>query len=370
MSRPPRLPLLQSAQKALENCGYCPKLCRSTCPVSNVEAREALIPWAKMSSAWLSARADLPADRDIAQTSWGCTGCHRCTDFCEHKNPVADTLYGARAEYRDAGLAPEAVQASERRQGLRIAEADVTLRELSRELGVHEGASVALLVGCAYLRKAHSEARAMLRSLVALLGPVRLVTGCCGAPLLHSGDSAGFDAARAQIADQVRGARTFVVGDPGCSLVLASDRGAYSAPGPDAVPFVRLVADHADRLRKIPGFGQGAPVRFHDPCALGRGLGEYDAPRLVLARALGREPEEFAERRELSECSGAGALLPISMPETSVRIADLRLQAHARAGGGTLVTACASSLRRFRAQGAPAVDIASIVAQSLDLPNE
>src|SRR5439155_8598254 len=65
-----RLPLLDSARRALENCGYCPKLCRSTCPVSNVEAREALIPWAKMSYAWLSARGDLPADRDIARTSW------------------------------------------------------------------------------------------------------------------------------------------------------------------------------------------------------------------------------------------------------------------------------------------------------------
>ncbi|MEI9950051.1 MAG: (Fe-S)-binding protein [Pseudomonadota bacterium] len=361
MSGALRLPLLASAEKALETCGYCPKLCRSTCPVSNVEAREALIPWAKMSSAWLSARGDLPADRDTALTSWGCSGCHRCTSFCEHKNPVADTLYAARAEYRDAGLAPEAVQASERRHGLRLAEAGATLTELSQEPGVHPQAKVALLVGCAYLRKARKEARAMVRSVVALLGPVRLVPGCCGAPLLHAGDRAGADAARARILDLTHSAHTFVVGDPGCALPLS---------GTGAVPFVRLAAEHADKLRKIPGFGATAPVRFHDPCALGRGLGEYEAPRLVLGRALGRKPEEFAEQREAAECSGAGALLPISMPETSARIADLRLQAHERAGGGSLVTACASSLRRFRAQGTPAVDIATIVAQSLDLPHE
>jgi dimethylglycine catabolism B len=361
MSAPSRLPLLQSAEKALETCGYCPKLCRSTCPVSNVEAREALIPWAKMSSAWLSARADLPADRDTAETGWGCSGCHRCTSFCEHKNPVADTLYAARAEYRAAGLAPEAVQRSERRQSLRVAAADATLSELAQEPGVRRQAEVALLVGCAYLRKARSEARAMVRSVVALLGPVRLVSGCCGAPLLHAGDRAGADAARAQIEQQARSASVFVVGDPGCALQLTGTR---------AVPFVRLAADHAARLAKIPGFGETAQVRFHDPCALGRGLGEYEAPRVVLARALGRKPDEFAEQRERAECSGAGALLPIAMPETSAQIADLRLQAHRRAGGGTLVTACASSLRRFRAQGTPAVDIASIVAQSLDLPHE
>jgi dimethylglycine catabolism B len=361
MSGSPRLPLLQSADKALETCGYCPKLCRSTCPVSNVEAREALIPWAKMASAWLSARGDLPADADVAHTGWGCTGCHRCTSFCEHKNPVADTLYAARAEYRALGLAPDAVQQSERRQALRIAQAGTALAELAHVPGVQKDAKNALLVGCAYLRKARPEARAMVRSVVALLGPVRLVSGCCGAPLLHAGDRAGSDAARAQIDDQVRDARVFVVGDPGCAQALSGMR---------ALPFVRLAADRADRLANIPGFGENAQVRFHDPCALGRGLGEYEAPRIVLGRALGRKPDEFAEQRELAECSGAGALLPISMPESSAKIADLRLEAHQRAGGGTLVTACASSLRRFRAQGTPAVDIASIVAQSLDLPHE
>ncbi|HET7542128.1 MAG TPA: (Fe-S)-binding protein [Polyangiaceae bacterium] len=363
MSRAPRLPLLQSARKALENCGYCPKLCRATCPVSNVTAREALIPWAKMSVAWLSARGDLSADRDTALTGWGCSGCHRCTSFCEHKNPVADTLYGARAEYRDAGLAPDAVRESEQRQAQRVASANATLKELAREAGeaVSPSARVALLIGCAYLRKAPSEARAMLRSTAYLLGPVRLIAGCCGAPLLHAGDRAGYEEARAQIEEQSRSAHTFVVGDPGCALVL---------PGPRALPFVRMVANHAEKLRKIPAFGMAHAVRFHDPCALGRGLGEYEAPRLVLGRALGREPDEFPEQRELAECSGGGGLLPIAMPESSAKIADARLAAHERAGSGTLVTACASSLRRFRAQGTPAVDIASIVAQSLDLPHE
>jgi len=370
MNRTPRLPLLQSAQRALENCGYCPKLCRSTCPVSNVEAREALIPWAKMSSAWLAARGDLTADRDLALTSWGCSGCHRCSNFCEHKNPVADTLYAARAEYRDAGLAPDAVRASEERHGKRGAEASAALSELAKESGVRADAPVALLVGCAYLRKARSEARAMVRSVVALLGPVRLVSGCCGAPSLHAGDRAGFEEARTRIEEQTRNAQPFVVGDPGCALALSADRGSQAAAAVLSVPFVRLAADHAGKLRKIPGFGANSPVRFHDPCALGRGLGEYDAPRVVLARALGRKPDEFAEQRELSECSGGGALLPIAMPETSAKIADSRLRAHEREGGGTLVTACASSLRRFRAQGTAAVDIASIVAQSLALPHE
>jgi dimethylglycine catabolism B len=358
MSRGVSLPLLPAAQQALETCGYCPKLCRSTCPVSNVEAREALIPWAKMSSAWLVARGDLAGDRDTAETSWGCSGCHACTSFCEHKNPVADTLYAARATYRDAGAAPTAVVESERRHGLRVAEAGNALAELARESGVRSDARTALLVGCAYLRKARPEALAIVRSVVALVGPVRLIAGCCGAPLLHAGDRAGFEAARARTVEAARGARSFVVGDPGCALVLNDAR---------ALPFVRLAADHAPNLAKIPGFGQRSAVRFHDPCALGRGLSEYDAPRVVLGRALGRAVDEFDSQRERAECSGGGALLPISMPGASAEIAERRLAAHERLGGGILVTACASSLRRFRSQGTHAVDIATVVEQSLGL---
>jgi hypothetical protein len=55
------------------------------------------------------------------------------------------------------------------------------------------------------------------------------------------------------------------------------------------------------------------------------------------------------------------------MPATSERIAERRIAAHRALGGGTLVTACAASLRRFRAQAEGAVDIATIVAQSLGL---
>jgi Fe-S oxidoreductase len=359
MSRAASLPLLPTAQKALETCGYCPKLCRSTCPVSNVEAREALIPWAKMSSAWLVARTDLEGDRDTAATSWGCSGCHACTSFCEHENPVADTLYAARAVYRDAGVAPASVVDSERRHGLRVGEAGNALAAFGREPGVRSDAKTALLIGCAYLRKARPEARAMLRSVVALVGAVRLIPGCCGAPLLHAGDRAGFQAARARLVEATRGARAFVVGDPGCALVLADA---------EPIPFVRLAASHAAELRKILGFGELEAVRFHDPCALGRGLSEYDAPRIVLGRALGRAVDEFDATRERAECSGGGALLPISMPAASARIADHRLEAHERLGGGALVTACASSLRRFRAQGTRAVDIATVVEQSLGLP--
>jgi hypothetical protein len=56
--------------------------------------------------------------------------------------------------------------------------------------------------------------------------------------------------------------------------------------------------------------------------------------------------------------------LPLTRPETSADIAAERIVEHQGAGGGTLVTACGESLRRFVASGEPAMDLMSLVAKA------
>jgi Fe-S oxidoreductase len=99
----------------------------------------------------------------------------------------------------------------------------------------------------------------------------------------------------------------------------------------------------------------------------------YEAPRAVLGRALGRTPDEFDvhERRESGVCSGAGGLLPATMPEVAKDIAGARVAAHARlgeGGGGRIVTACASSLIAMRKSSGSSVavdDLVSWIARAL-----
>jgi Fe-S oxidoreductase len=124
-----------------------------------------------------------------------------------------------------------------------------------------------------------------------------------------------------------------------------------------------LAAHELDKLGHVATTG---PVRWHDPCQLGRGLGLYDAPRQVLSRALGRAPDEFERRREHAACSGAGGLLPVTMPHVARAIAKDRAVEHARASGGTIVTACASSSRALAREGADVIDLATVIARALD----
>jgi Fe-S oxidoreductase len=178
--------------------------------------------------------------------------------------------------------------------------------------------------------------------------------------------------ARSLLAD-VGGASRLLVADPGCARALlveyprvgvsVGESAGGEAPGPRP----ELLLDLAAASSRIGALRDPARVRWHDPCQLGRGLGRYDEPRALLRRLTGTPPEEFLYQREHAACSGAGGVLPSTRPESSKQIADERIADHRARGGGTLVTNCAASLRRFRDRGEPAEDLFSLVERGLAL---
>lgn len=334
--------------------------------MSNADQRETVTPWGKMSMSYFVANESVALAETFAAPAWACTGCFGCRESCDHRNDVAGTLFESRSAFVDAGVAP----ASARRVIERFGETSSVLGKNARDLSVlaevSPDASTAVLVGCAYARKEPDVARAAVRSVAKLTGkPVSLVDVCCGAPLLHAGDRKRFEQQGEMFAQAVKHKERVIVIDAGCASTL---RLYHSYPSHERTEhFVELAARELGaigRAKKTVGSG---PVRWHDPCQLGRGLGLYDAPRAVLTRALGRAPDEFERRREDARCSGAGGLLPVTMPDVSKGIAKQRIDDHERSGGGTIVTGCASSKRRFEKEGARTVDLVTIVADALGL---
>ena len=359
-----RLPLLEPHRAALETCVYCPKLSRAACPVSNVEASETVTPWGKMSLAYFAARGDVPGDTAHAAPAWACTSCHACREACDHKNEVAPALLDARAEMMDLGAAPPAAKAVVDRWPARQTALAAAVAALETEGASSTGREpAAVLVGCGYVERSPEVARDALRAAAFLLDrPVRPVRACCGLPLLYAGDRRGFAEAVRVLAREVASAPAFVAIDPGCAraLLVEAPRVGVEVSKPEI--FVDLAARSLDRLRPLENTG---PVRYHDPCQLGRGLGRYDEPRAILARLTGVAPEGFLRERAQGECSGGGGLLPATRPESSRAIADARIAEHREHGGGTLVTACASSLHRFRTRGEKAEDLVSMIARAI-----
>lgn len=374
MSRPDdrplrRLPQLEARKATLERCVFCPKLCRSACPVSNADVRETVTPWGKMSMTYFAANESVELAPAFAAPAWACTGCFACREACDHKNDVAGTLFEARSALRAANVAPEAATKALAKFDATEAILQSRMTELAALPEVDPAADTAVLVGCAYAKHAPTETRDAVRAVAKLAGgKVALVDVCCGAPLLHAGDKPRFRQQGEMLAKVVEHKAELVVVDAGCASTIrvhhAAAGVAFVAP---VVHFAELAARELGRVERVSGLFEDGPVRYHDPCQLGRGLGIYDAPRAVLGRALGRTPDEFARSRDYAQCSGAGGLLPITMPEVSSEIARQRLADHERAGGGTVVTACASSARRFRSQGARVVDLVTVVARALGI---
>lgn len=371
MSRPDdrplkRLPTLQARKNILERCVFCPKLCRTACPVSNAEPRETLTPWGKMSMAYFVANESVALAPSFADPAWACTGCFGCREHCDHKNDVTGTLLEARSALVENGIAPAGVKRVLDRFDEKSAVLGKSAQDLSVLPEVDDDAPTALLLGCAYARSAPEESRDAVRAAAKLVsGKVSVVKVCCGAPLLYAGDKKRFIQQGKRLAQALARKERLVVVDAGCASTIRVHH-AENGVGM-IVPvehFAELAARELGSLSQVPGLGDG-PVRYHDPCQLGRGLGVYEQPRALLSRALGRAPDEFARKREDARCSGAGGLLPVTMPEVSRAIAQTRMDEHEAGGGGTVVTACASSATRFRKQGAKVIDLVTVVARAL-----
>lgn len=362
MTTLPRLPLLEPRKETLEKCVYCPKLCRAACPVSNAEPVETLTPWGKMSMAYFAGRGDVPIDEAFAKPAWACTVCYGCKERCDHKNEVGPVLLTARAELFERGVAPPgAVRAAER---AREREADIA--NAARALGSTSGATAALVVGCGYLVH-HPEVAQKAKAVTEkLLGKqVRVVESCCGLSSQLAGDAPTFKKRAQALAREVEGAEQIVAVDPGCARTIQVD---YANAGV-SVREPRLLVDIAHE--RIDAFSKaadpGGPVRYHDPCQLGRVLGRYEEPRAVLAKITGEPPREFERNRKMADCSGGGGVLPLTYPEASRGAATARIAESERLGGGKIVTACASSLRRFKTAGADADDLVTWLARGLGI---
>lgn len=364
-----RLPQLAPRKATLERCVFCPKLCRSSCPVSNAEPRETLTPWGKMSMAYFVANESVAVDTAFAAPAWACTGCFGCREQCDHKNDVAGTLFEARSALVESGVAPKASVHVLERFAEQVKALTRTHRDPRLSSIVDSSARVSVLVGCEHARHATDAGVDTVRAVSHLAASkVAIADECCGAPLLYAGDHARFVAQGKRFVRALEGRERLVVGDAGCAAALRVHLASAGVAMPIPVEhFSELAARELGKLGRVDGAFGDAPVRWHDPCQLGRGLGVYDAPRQILSAALGRAPDEFERSQKDARCSGAGGLLPITMPDVARRIASDRLADHDRSGGGTIVTACASSMRSFRKAGHQnVVDLATVVMRAIE----
>lgn len=348
--------------QAYTYCAYCPKLCRFSCPVSEATHTEAHSTWGKMTAAHLVATGKRPLDESAAKALHACTGCGRCKSFCKHENLVGPALFAAREETIKSGHQPKGAASTLSTFSQAQNPFGPELAALVTKWRSESPVRFQLFPGCSSLVKnpqVIEDTIAVSQAFGAPMGVSRFASRCCGYPLYAAGSHDAFrDHARAN-AEALASVPELAVLDPGCAHTFTV---VYREFGVELKTRVRTVIEvleenlsHAPQKPPLP-----QTVGYHDACHLGRGLGQYDQPRKLLARAVAGMQEAPSIRSE-GGCSGGGGLLPRTMPEAAVEVA--RRQAHevAPQSDVAVVTACPTSKRMFERAGKTSYDLMALL---------
>jgi Fe-S oxidoreductase len=341
-------------QTSLTYCTFCPKLCRHTCPVSNAEARETLVPQAKMASMRRLRLREGEVNVVETEPLYGCTGCGACTSFCLHGVEVGPALFRGRDDAEREGRGhPNLRDLSARFDGHSRKATEMVRASTPAERRPIE-AQVAFMPGCDA-----PELAARMLTLADRIGAEYLAVAdtshaCGGYPLLAAGQFDAFRLHAERMAEELRGYARVIVHCPACAWAMKTQYRAFGVP-------MQAKVEHT--VEFLEGFAERLPIRhtqpaafYHDPCYLGRHQKLYDGPRRLAAKAL-EKVHEFSRNREESECSGGGGLLPVTMPATADAIASHRLTEVKEAGVGRVVTSCATCKQRLGRDGVTALDL-------------
>jgi Fe-S oxidoreductase len=362
----------QAVARQLDNCTYCPKLCRFACPVAEASGHEPYTTQAKMDRLNQLRRGALAWSAETSEPLYACTGCRQCTTQCLHGNEPGLVLLAGRAAATAHGAGHPALSGYPERFRSR----EQRLSELAREHVAAErfddSAPVGFWPGCDAIDKGMDDVHAAL-DLFDRLGAadVRMVaTGqtCGGYPLLAAGLLDMFRWHASRVATALRPFGTVVVN---CSACVYTLRVQYRAEGVPLSSEILSLAEFLSRLSfpvSDPGTSRARrSVYYHDPCYLARYSGVIDEPRQVLSRVS--DVVELSGSRTDTECCGGAGLLPKTMPEVADSMARRRLREVASRGGGTVVTSCATCafmLRRNAPSGVTVLDLPAAVNGALE----
>ncbi len=167
---------------------------------------------------------------------------------------------------------------------------------------------------------------------------------CCGFPLL----GAGLKERAKEIIDHnleavaAKGAKQVVFACPSCFQMW---REHYPYRGKveifHATRFLlRLIQEKRLELKPLK-----LKVTYHDPCDLGRGAREFEAPREVIKLLPGVEFVELARNREECQCCGGGGNLEMIDAELSAKITERKIAAVRETGAQAVITSCQQCVR-------------------------
>jgi Fe-S oxidoreductase len=261
---------------------------------------------------------------------------------------------------------------------------ELKVRTMAECLASSETPEVLFWVGCAgsFDDRAKKITKAIARILqhcnvsFAILGQEEM---CTGDPAKRAGNEFLFQMMAMQNIQVLNGyeVKKIVTGCPHCFNTLKNE---YPALGGsyEVVHHTQLLNEliSAGRIRiENGGAFNGKKITFHDPCYLGRGNGEYEAPRALIEK-LDAELVEMKRSRANGLCCGAGGAQMFKEAEPGNKEVNIERTEDAVETGATIVaTGCpfcntmmTDGVKHFEKENQVQVkDVAELIAAAADL---
>jgi heterodisulfide reductase subunit D len=295
--------------------------------------------------------------KQFSETVYRCTLCGRCQEVCPSGILLRDLWLSLRQDLVHSDSYPKKVDII--RQN--VAESHNVFDEDNEERVdwvedlrnppehgyVKDKADVVYFTGCvaSYFPMAQEIPMALVAVLDAAEVDFTLLAEeewCCGFPLLGAGLREHFeDLIKHNItAVRAKGAQTVVFACPSCYQMWREHYPREFDIYHVTQYLNQLIAGDRLPLKKLD-----LTVTFHDPCDLGRGSREYEAPREVIRAIPGVKLVEMSHNRENCLCCGGGGNLEMIDSKLSGEIAKAKIDEAMETGAQVVVTACQQCVR-------------------------
>ena len=371
---------IQEIRQTTESCKHC-FMCRHACPTFLATKLDSHTPrgYALLLSeidhgfqSWTSA---------IIDRFYQCSRCGLCREDCAYHWAEDEVVRNAREEIVAGGLAPERVKSIADSITAHHHPYGETSNAWTPPLAVsgRKNAEILYFAGCATWQS-HPEIARAVEKIMGVLGADWTVMGdegCCGAPLFDLGFTEEARETSRRFAGKLKQtrARLLLTGCAHCYRAFTELYPSWGTPLPEGLEVMHvsqyLLRQFRQGSLKAARKVNLSKVSYHDPCQLGRKAGEYDAPRELIAMAVGAPPLELFHSREKAECCGAGSSMFLTDPHIARKVACKRIQAVREADSDVVITACQNckyALTDAQSRDASPVqvfDVAELVAMSV-----
>ncbi|MBU4534481.1 MAG: (Fe-S)-binding protein [Euryarchaeota archaeon] len=185
---------------------------------------------------------------------------------------------------------------------------------------------------------------------------------CCGSVLLRTGYGEDAQKLMEKNIEKFKN-QTILVSCGGCYRSLKMDYKEMIGAELDVIHtsqlFNELIVQGKIKLKN-----SREKIAYHDPCHLGRHLGEFEAPRNII-RKVG-ELVEMEHHHEKSRCCGSGGGVKSAYPELSGKIAREKIKEIEKTGPDLITTTCPFCKLNLSDHGLEVWDMSEFVVMFLE----